>query len=816
MKLARRKFTLSLLSALLVFSSTLAPAQSGYQKPPKAVLDVLDAPASPLVSLSPMRDKMILATPVRYPSIADLAEPMLRLAGSRINPKTNGPHNAPRIVKLTLKNVADGKETPITLPSYANLGMPDWSHDGKQFVVTNTTASGIELWLGDPATGKLRRVPGVQLNTAFGGGFRGGGDAVQWLPDGKTLLCQTVVAGRGPAPAPPTVPTGPNVQENYGKATPAWTLQDLLRNGYDEKLYDYYATSQLVLINTATNKVTPVGKPAIFGTVDPAPDGNHFLVATIHRPYSYLLAAGAFPRLVEVWDRSGKSVYKLADLPLADQVPIEGVPTGPRNYAWRPTEPATLVWVEALDGGDTKKKAAPRDAVKLLKAPFSGQPTDLFKTEHRFAGLSWGEKNGLVFVRDMDRNRRWSRTFALNADNPAQAARLIWDRSSQDRYNDPGQPVMKRLPNGQAVIHQSGDYIFLSGQGASPKGDRPFLDKFNLATLKAERLFRCDDQSYESFVTLLSDDGTKFMTRHETKTTPPNYFARTSGGNDKQALTNFSDPTPQLRGIKKQLVRYKRKDGVDLSFTLYLPADYKEGTRLPTVVWAYPLEFSDASTAGQVSGSDNHFTTIGGMSHLFFVLQGYAVLDGATMPVIGDPETMNNTYIEQIVASAEAAIDKAVDLGVTDRQRVGVGGHSYGAFMTANLLAHCDLFKAGIARSGAYNRTLTPFGFQSERRTFWEAPDMYFKVSPFMNAQKLKEPILLMHGEADNNAGTHPIQSDRFYQALKGNGGNVRYVTLPLESHGYAARESIEHTLWEMITWFDKHVKNVQPTSASR
>jgi dipeptidyl aminopeptidase/acylaminoacyl peptidase len=493
-------------------------------------------------------------------------------------------------------------------------------------------------------------------------------------------------------------------------------------------------------------------------------------------------------------------------------VPIEGVPTGPRGYSWRPTEAATLVWVEALDGGDTKKKAPVRDVVKMLKAPFTGQPVELMKTEHRFAGMTWGEKNGLVFVRDFDRNRRWSRAFMLNADNPSQQPKIVWDRSTQDRYNDPGNPVMKRLANGRMVIHQTGDEIFLSGQGATPRGDRPFLSRFNLKTLKPEQIFRCDDQSYESFVTLLADDGSKFITSYETQTTPPNYFIRTAGGESKQALTNFPDPTPQLRGVKKQLVRYKRKDGVDLSFTLYLPPGYKAGTPLPTVVWAYPIEFSDAGVAGQVSGSTNRFTTFGGMSHLFFTLMGYAVLDDATMPVIGDPETMNNTYVEQIVASAEAAIDKAVEMGVTDRNRVGVGGHSYGAFMTANLLAHSDVFKAGIARSGAYNRTLTPFGFQSERRPFWEAPEMYFKVSPFMHAHKIKEPILLTHGEVDNNTGTHPIQSDRMYQAIKGNGGNVRYVTLPYESHGYAARESIEHTLWEMITWFDKYVKG-QPTA---
>ena len=803
----KNRLIIYLLGAALLAPGFTVQAQTAYQKPPKAILDVLDAPANPFISVSPVKDRLLLATPVRYPSIAELAEPMLRLAGLRINPKTNGPHRASaRITALTLKTIADGRETKVVLPPNANLGMLQWSHDGKQFAVMNTTANGIELWIGDAATGKLRKLPGVTVNAAYG-------DAMQWMPDSRTMLVQTVVAGRGPAPVAPTVPTGPNVQENFGKATPAMTYQDLLKNAHDENLFDYYATSQPVLINTASGKMTPLGKPAVYDSVESSPDGSHFLVVTNHRPYSYLHTANSFPKEVEVWDRGGKMIYKLASLPLADQVPIEGVPTGPRNYNWRPTEPATLVWVEALDGGDMKKKAAQRDIVKTLKAPFTGQPAELIKTEHRFAGMTWGEKEGLVFVRDYDRNRRWSRTFMLNADNPGSEVKVIWDRSIQDRYNDPGNPVMKRLPNGRSVMHKNGDEIFLSGQGATPKGDRPFLSRFNLKTLKSEQIFRCDDQSYESFMTLLADDGSRFITSYETQTTPPNLFIRAAGSDGKQALTNFPDPTPQLRGVKKQLVRYKRKDGVDLSFTLYLPPDYKEGTPLPTVVWAYPIEFSDASMAGQVSGSDNRFTTFGGMSHLFFTLLGYAVLDGATMPVIGDPETMNNTYVEQIVASAEAAINKAVEMGVTDRNRVGVGGHSYGAFMTANLLAHSDLFKAGVARSGAYNRTLTPFGFQSERRTFWEAPDMYSKVSPFMHAHKIKEPILLIHGEADNNTGTHPIQSDRMYQALKGNGGNVRYVTLPLEAHGYAARESLEHTLWEMITWMDKYVKGMQPTA---
>jgi dipeptidyl aminopeptidase/acylaminoacyl peptidase len=377
---------------------------------------------------------------------------------------------------------------------------------------------------------------------------------------------------------------------------------------------------------------------------------------------------------------------------------------------------------------------------------------------------------------------------------------------------------MKRLPNGFSVIRQNGDDILFTGAGSSPEGDRPFLRQMNLKTLKTDEIFRSGTEFYESVAAVQSDNGTQFITRRESVSEPPNLRLRQVCQPNTECLavfdrqiTAFADPTPQLRGIKKQLVRYKRADGIDLSFTLYLPPNYKEGTKLPTVVWAYPLSFTDAQTAGQVTGSTNRFTQIGGSSHLFFLLQGYAVLDDATMPIVGAPETKNDTFIKQIVDAAQAAIDKGVAMGVVDRDRVGVGGHSYGAFMTANLLAHSDLFRAGIARSGAYNRTLTPFGFQDERRTFWEAKEIYQNVSPFFFANKINEPVLLIHGEADNNQGTFPIQSERLFAAIQGNGGSARLVMLPLESHGYAAKESIEHTLYEQIVWFDKYVKNAKP-----
>ena len=792
----------AILAILLIANVTVA--QQGYKKPPKEVLDILNAPVTPFALVSPTRDNIMLATGLRYPPLADLSQPMLRLAGRRINPATNAPHRYQYSVALTLKRIADGSEIKIDVPPGAKITSVQWSDDGKHFAFLNTAANRVELWVGDAATGKIRNLKAITINSVLG-------NPLSWMPDNRTLLVQLVPPSRGAAPSEPLVPTEPNTQESSGRPGPVRTFEDLLKSPHDENLFEYYATSQLALIDSSSGRSTPIGQPAIYQGVDAAPDGHHLLVTRLKRPFSYLLPDFAFPKDVEVWDTKGKLVYKVASLPLADQVPIDGVITGPRVIHWRSNEPATLVWIKALDDGNPKKKVPYRDSILALKAPFSGQPVELFKTEQRFAVIGFGEKNGLMLVTDYDRDKRWIRTFMLNADKPETPAKLLWSRNLADRYNDAGTPVVR--PSGQRPILQNGDWIYLTGAGASPEGDRPFLDRFNLQTLKSERIFRSEANSYEVPVALLSDDARQFITRRESPAEAPNYFVRSGADTTARALTQFPDPTPQLRGIKKQLVTYKRADGVQCSFTLYLPPGYKEGTRLPTVVWAYPLEFTDAGTAGQVTGSTQRATSIVGPSHLFFLLEGYAILDNATMPVVGDPETVNNTYVEQIVMSAKAAIDKATEMGVTDPARVGVGGHSYGAFMTANLLAHSDLFRAGIARSGAYNRTLTPFGFQSERRTLWEAPELYMKVSPFMVATKINEPLLMIHGEADDNSGTFPIQSERMYQALKGHGATVRLVMLPHEAHGYAGRESIEHVLYEMITWFDKYVKNAPSRS---
>ncbi|HSP90329.1 MAG TPA: prolyl oligopeptidase family serine peptidase [Vicinamibacterales bacterium] len=796
-----KSLTLPALFVIMLFATAPLPAQqpgaleSGYQLPPRAIVDILDAPPPPTAVISPAANVMALLERANMPAIADLAAPMLRLAGARINPKTNGPHSPASILGITFKRIADGVETRVALPPDVRIGSPGFSPDGKWLSFTVNRSSGVELWMADTASARARAVTAATVN-ALGG--------CSWLQDSSAMLCHFVVTGRGPAPAPPAVPTGPRIQENIGRAAPAPTFQDLLTSAHDEALFEHYFTSQLATVTPAGAKA-PIGRPAIFATASMSPDGQFVLVSRIKRPFSRLVTASGFAKDVEIWSRKGDLVRTIGEQPLAEGVPIGGVVTGPRSHRWNPTVPATLLWVEALDNGDPRNQVPARDKVMSLAAASAGAPAEFARTAFRFTNVSWTEK-GVALLSESDRATRVTRTWLIDA--PGAAPRRLWERKQQDRYSDPGVPMMR--PGGNAIL-QAGDTIYLTGSGASPLGDRPFLDRLNLTSLATERVFQTDDRSYETVAALFSDDAKRLLTRRETRTDFPNYHVRDLAAGTLSALTRFKDPAPQLTGIQKQLVTYDRKDGVTLSATVYLPPDYKPGTRLPFVLWAYPAEFTDAATASQVSGSPNRFTTISGASHLLFLTQGYGVMDNPTMPIVGPGETANDTYVEQLMASAEAAIDKIVGMGVADRDRIGVAGHSYGAFMTANLLAHGRLFRAGTARSGAYNRTLTPFGFQNEQRTFWEVPEIYGNLSPFFHAHKIEDPILLIHGEADNNSGTFPVQSERFYLALKGNGKTVRYVTLPLESHGYASRESNMHVLYEWLNWFDTYVKHAKP-----
>ena len=807
-----------LLCAVLVPWS--APAQDDgaadsthltYQMPSQVLADIIDAPQTPWVSLSPDNGWMLFMERPGLPSIEEVAQPELRLAGLRINPRDNGQSRQNNAVGLVFHRIEDGREIPVTgLPEGARITGPSWSHDSARVAFNVTLAGRISLWCADLKDGKARQVTPAEmrLNGVYTRPYR-------WL-DEKSFVVLAVPESRGPAPAEPLAPTGPVIQENLGRKAPARTLQDLLQNTHDEALYEHYATSRLVKL-TLKGKARPLGAPGIFSSVSVAPGGAYLLTEAVRRPYSYTLQEDSFPRRIEVWNLDGELVHLVADLPLQDQVPISfgSVPTGPRGVEWRDDQAAELVWVEALDGGDGGVEADRRDEIFTLAAPFDGPPRSLMVLGQRFGGIAWGNDD-LAFVTSWWWKTRNLKVWRLQPGDRAAAPQLVQDRSFQDRYADPGQPVMHPGPYHNPVIltADAGRTIFLQGAGASPEGDRPFLDRHDLTTGETTRLFRSEAPFYESPVEFIDPARSLLLTRRESQTEPPNYFLRDLQSGQLRQITTFPDPAPQLAGISKEMITYQRADGVDLTATLYLPAGYdkdRDGP-LPTLMWAYPTEFKSRQDAGQVTDSPYRFTRVFWASPMLFLTLGYAVLDDPTMPIIGEGDVEpNDTFIEQLVASAQAAVDEVVRRGVTDRDRIAIGGHSYGAFMTANLLAHSDLFRAGLPRSGAYNRTLTPFGFQSEERSLWEAPEVYFTMSPFMHADKIDEPILLVHGEADNNSGTFPMQSERMYGALKGHAATARLVMLPHESHGYRARESVMHLLWETSEWLDRYVKNAPP-----
>ena len=819
-----RPAVFSLLAALAAGGAAAQPAKSGYDRPPQNVLDVLRAPSPPNPYVSPTDDRILLVSWVRYPPIAQVAEPFLRLAGVRVEPRTRRKHDtpggygiAPCAQTLTLVDVPTSRETPVTLPPGGCVDGLAWAADGRRFAFRNTSQDAVEAWVCDASTGVTRRLGGARLNPMMG-------SSLSWMPDQKTLLVKLVPASAGPPPATSAASEGPGIQETTGEKGESSTYEtrDTLSNRHDEDLFDYYATSQLAFLDAGSVAITPLGEPAIITDVDASPDGEDLLVTTIRRPYSYVTTYRNFAHDVELWDRAGRRILTVASLPLADRVPIAGVPTGPRDFEWRPTEPATLVWAEALDGGDWNAKVPARDKVMSLAAPFSGDAHEIARTEQRFAGFDWSERRGVALLHEFDENRHWRRTFLADVDHPATKPAVLWDISSDERYKDPGRPVYKALPNGQRVVREEGGAIFLAGRGASVDGDRPFLDRFDLASHASVRLFRSDRTALESFLAFTGPTSRTFLTWHQSPTDPPNAMLRTLGkanpspeageaaiASTRRAVTRIPDPTPEVRGIKQRLVKYTRKDGTPLSFTLLTPPGYKEGTRIPAILYAYPLDYASASTAGQVSGSEREFMRIG--NYRLLLLSGYAIIDNAAFPIVGDPKRAYDTYLEQLAEDARAAVDAAVGTGVVDRDRIGVTGHSHGALMTANLIAHTDLFRAGVATSGSYNKTLTPFGFQNERRSVWKGQSVYLQVSPFFFADTIKLPLLIMHGADDANPGTTPLQAVKLYEAIRGNGGTARLVMLPHEPHWYAAMESNEQLAYEELRWFDRYVKDAPP-----
>ncbi|MEL6246599.1 MAG: prolyl oligopeptidase family serine peptidase [Cyanobacteria bacterium J06627_15] len=800
----RRAALLSCLLTLTPYVSMPAAAQEPWQNPPEPILSMLDAERLPTVLISPDNRWLVTLERPALPPIAQLAEPVVAIAGIEINPNTWGPARESAYEGITIRPLMANTDTPVVLPPEARIRNLRWSRDSRYLAFTLTQADGIELWVLDAATGKARSLTEPILNVTYGA-------PCQWLPGNEGLICKIRIEA-GPPPEAETVPTGPIIEASSGRLAPARTYTNLLQSPHDEALFEHYMNSQLARVGL-DGSLTPLGNADLVRSLATSPDGQYILRGTFQKPFSYQVPLSRFATRYEVVNLAGEVVYVAAEQPLAEEIPVafDSVRPGKRSLSWRSDQPATLKWVEALDGGDSRESAEFRDAVYTLAAPFDQSSELLWRTNLRFRGITWG-KDDLAIVYEAWYDSRQLKTWRIHPDDPTQAPVLLSQRDFQDAYADPGDPVEVRNEYGRSVLMlaSDGESIYMTGNGASPEGVFPFLDQLNLSTGETTRLWQSSGGPFAQVRRLLDDQATAVIIRQQSQTTPPNYYRLQLPEDASTALTQFSDPLPWYADVHKEIVRYDRGDGVTLTATLYLPPGYnaEQDGPLPTVLWVYPQEYKDANVASQVTRSENTFTRPGRDSVLFLLTQGYAILAGPTMPIVGEGDAEpNDTYLEQLVTSAQAAVNYLQNRGVADC-RLAIGGHSYGAFTTANLLAHSDLFQAGIARSGAYNRSLTPFGFQGEQRTFWEATETYSRLSPFFAADQINEPILLIHGADDNNPGTYPIQSERLYEALRGLGGTVRYVSLPAEGHGYRSREAVGHVLWEMVSWLDKHVKD--------
>ncbi|MCP9235627.1 S9 family peptidase [Lewinella sp. JB7] len=800
--------TLTLCLTLLFCSCVRAQIKLDYQEPPQEILDLVDVPLAPTVLMDHERERMLLLYRSAYKSIAELSETELRLGGLRIDPVTNIGSRTNYYNDLKVRDVAagPGSERSLTgMPDNARLANITWSPDQSMVALTNTTDRGVEIWLADLATAEMRRLTEATVNANLR-------DVINWQKDGRSMIVKMLPPDRQPLIDVGTaVPTGPTISVADGKKAQNRTYQDLLSNPNDEFNFEQLARASLNTVSV-TGGVTEFLPPAMYDRVSFSPDGSYVLVETIDRPFSYLVPYYRFPSTTTIYTSKGARVQTVAEMPLVEDLPkgFMATTTGRRSVGWRADRRATLTYVEALDGGDPANEADYRDEVFQLEAPFGGEGRSLLKLINRYAGIEWGtDRTAIAYDRWWD--TRNQKVYVFDPSDTEADARILYDRNYQDRYSDPGDFVTTRDARGSEVLALEGNSAFLIGDGFTAEGQFPFLHRIDLNTAETVALYT---STYtDRLENLLDYDpaSQRLLTRLESPVDYPNYYFRDLANDRMSQVTAFTNPFKSLQDVHKEVITYQRADGLELSATLYLPVGYDtvRKEKMPMILWAYPREFKDKASAAQSTSNPNEFTYPYYGSPVYWVARGYVVVDDAAFPIVGEgAEEPNDSFREQLVDNARAAIDAVDALGYIDRDRVAVGGHSYGAFMVANLLSHSDLFAAGIARSGAYNRTLTPFGFQSEQRSYWEAPEVYNGMSPFMHADKMKTPLLLIHGEADNNSGTYPLQSDRYFNALKGLGATVRLVMLPKESHGYRAKESILHLLWEQDRWLEEHVKN--------
>jgi len=835
-------FKLALGLVLFLLSGLVSAQKISYMQPPKEIVEIISAKPLPEVAFSNDYKKAVISGKESSMSeLSYIAGSEFRVAGLRID--NNFSNTRQQFSnELSILDVESGSINQVTgLPQNAKISNIDWSPSGKYFCFINNTPQKLELWRVDAVTAVSEKLNTLKLNAVLS-------EPYSFLDD-ERIMYKCVPDNAGLRPESQPIPQGPVVQEHKGAGRSARTSPDMIASYYDEQVFDYYATSQLALFSSAGNTI--VGKPALYRSLSLSPNKEYMIVTTEQKPYSYQRGHQSYPYRTEVWNIKGEFVKMLEDNKVgnlsmrpdedfADDTAMQDSVRTPKrgmkesNWRWRSDLPQTLVWNESeaasrggRDGGnrpadfvDTVKSDAPKQKTFIYQqdAPFTSEKTILLKSEGRVDNLVWCNKTFALFT-TTDSKAKLRNTFSfVPCDTTVNPRLLISQTTELDTIgNFPvfGRPYMVNNQFGEKILYtdeKNSLFYLTDSKRRDSEGDNFwFIDKIDTKTAKIENVWTGKAPFLETVEAITDFKKLKFISRKESNTDVPNYFLVDIKGKKSRQLTNFHDPYPSIQKMQRRFVSYKRADGLTLTANLYLPENYdptKQG-KLPVFMWGYPYEYKTRALAEKRRAARYAFARPGYSSPLYWATQGYAVLDDFAVPIVAENKKKepNDRFIKELVMDAEAAINYLDSIGVGDKERVAVGGHSYGAFMTANLLAHTKLFKAGIARSGAYNRSLTPFGFQSESRNYWKAQSLYNQMSPFNYADSLKTPILLIHGQLDNNQGTFPVQSERLYHALAGLGGTVRYVQLPFEAHRYSAKESVLHVLYETHRWLEKYLK---------
>lgn len=837
-------------------------ATESYVRPPEVIERLVTAPRHLNVSLtqpSPDRRHFLKTQSEGLPSVEAFGKPHLYFAGLQVDPAANRARNLTTrgAAGLELIDATTGESTRIETPKNATVSSPAWSPDGRQLAYIANFETASHIYVADVATGKstqLTRTPLLATTVS----------TVDWSGDGKSVVAVLVPDNRKPEPRRPPVATGPQVRVWMdGQKSPQRNFWSLLEDPFDQELLEWFVTGQLALIDAKTRAVKKIGAPAMIRSVDVGPEGKFFRVTTMRKPFSYVVQYNSFGTTEEIWDAEGKILAEVAKRDLREAPDTSGGGgfgrgggDGPkRGLAWMP-DGQGMYFIEAQpgarrDSGDAPAAGAGRaggagrggaagggnrpDRVVRWNAPFGPNDTTvLYRHNGPLASVLFTDDAKMLFGAATTGGQ--GELFAVKLDEPTRRHTIQRQRAwngglgggggrgggragggaddSLAFYATPGNLMTRRgTRGGQVAMMSSDSAVFLQGTRYFPnyleQAPREFIDKVVIATGQKTNVFTGAADMYEDVAAALDDDLNRVIVIRESPKQVPDSWLRDMKTGQLTKLTNNRDYTPEYTNAVRRRVVVSRPDGIRFVTNVTLPSDWREGTRLPAFFWFYPYEYTSQSEYDRTlrNYNANRFPSGGTRTMEYLTTQGYAVVN-FNPPIIGEQGRMNDNYVADLRMNLYAVIDELDRQGWIDRNRLGIGGHSYGAFSTANAMVHTPFFKAGIAGDGMYNRTLTPNGFQSERRDLWEGQDTYLEMSPMLHVDQMQGALLMYHGMEDQNVGTAPISSIRMMQALRAQGKNSSLFMYPYEDHGPATLET-NLDLWARWTaWLHIYVKN--------